>query len=148
MEYSVVFAPNSENQFEITASNNDFMQSFLLQADSKENTQQWISILKQAKIRYWHMDIDRLPDSTSRGYLMKSGRNKSKWNRRWFVLTDNFLLYFKTPKVIFYLLLFINYYYYYYYYLVINSYYYSIIYLFIYLLKLILLLFLYFYYLN
>jgi hypothetical protein len=33
------------------------------------------------------------------GYLMKRGQNIKNWCRRWFVCRDEYLLYFKSPKV-------------------------------------------------
>ena len=101
LEFCVIHPSVSEDEFEISAITNDIAQSFTLKAESKEVISSWVSLMKKGKLRYWQSDIDRLPDITSRGYLMKAGRNKNKWGRRWFVLTENFLLYFKTTKVIF-----------------------------------------------
>jgi hypothetical protein len=100
LEYCTIHTV-AENQFEITASYNDVSRSYLLQTEGKESLSSWVSLIKKAKLRYWQTDLERLPDTTSRGYLMKAGRNKNKWERRWFVLTENFLLYFKSPKVCF-----------------------------------------------
>jgi len=59
--------------------------------------------MKHAKLRYWmNPDPNKRLDTSAFGncgYLMKRGQNIKNWCRRWFVCRDEYLLYFKSPKV-------------------------------------------------
>lgn len=48
-------------------------------------------------------------DAELEGYLTKSGGSFKSWKRRWCVLKDGFITYFKQPNVIFNFLFVNNY---------------------------------------
>jgi TPR repeat protein len=103
--------------FSITNSANFTVQIF---ADSKEKADEWVQNLEQSRIYYECFDkrtadIDELHASdliskaddlakwdpsynhanTLSGYINKQGGKWRSWNKRWFVLCDNYLFYFK-----------------------------------------------------
>mmetsp|Transcript_6443 Transcript_6443/g.19522 ORF Transcript_6443/g.19522 Transcript_6443/m.19522 type:complete len:1618 (-) Transcript_6443:166-5019(-) len=44
------------------------------------------------------LTVQTLEPEGKRGFLMKVGKNNHNWRRRWFVLSENFLLYFESSK--------------------------------------------------
>ena len=73
----------------------------VLRAAGKEQARSWMAALKKGKVSFWTDTNDLSVDRAAflqRGYLMKRGQQVKNWQRRWFVLKDTLLLYFKSPK--------------------------------------------------
>ena len=65
------------------------------------------------------LGAEKITNYTRAGYLVKQGGTVKSWKRRYFILKDNFLFYYKRPKVNFNENFFIIHFYIYYYYLLI-----------------------------
>ena len=102
IEYSVVRSSEDDSNFEIF--NTIDKTSYIIRVEDKNEIKDWLKQLKLAKLRYWQSAKDDKKDVlvdefSNRGYLMKCSPHRNRWDRRWFVIKDEFLLYFKTPKV-------------------------------------------------
>lgn len=49
-------------------------------------------------LQLWALAEKALHDNGPKGYLLKRGAEKNKWNKKWFVLFQNLLFYFETEQ--------------------------------------------------
>ena len=91
------FDPEITNQQEQSGFQicNPNSKDLVLVAESADEKRNWLNQLKKAKLQYWQSPINT-DTFDNRGFLWKIVGKKKL--RRWFVLNDLYLLFFKSPK--------------------------------------------------
>lgn len=99
-----------ENKKENLFSVNTPYRVFQLKADTPEQMEQWINAVKKyilSEKDVFHFSAVNINNTSSisfisnvekEGYLTKSGKNGRSYKKRWCVLKDNFIYYFKSEK--------------------------------------------------
>jgi len=83
--------------------------TFLLIANSLRESNEWITVINQCLTKMGIVPIDpgkgvcnvaffSVSEATKSGYLYKTGKDNKGWKKRYFIMKENFLYYFKSNK--------------------------------------------------